>query len=403
MKVKHWLAVSIAVNVGLAVCLLLALRPAHTFIATAPSSNVKPEASTPSSQPARALSGRDGTKNAGASANWVQTLRNAGIAEKVIADVAAADFESRWQKRSQENQKKFERGDIDHAALMRLDLEHDAEQEKELRAALGDDGFRRWDQTKVLADLDRAGLNLTGGENDELYDLRKELDRKRTELDKARQQGKLSDEDAAAQSSALYAKYNEQLLKLLGEDRYALLQSDGNTGLGDLHRNLSTLSPDDAQVAGMETAQQTWNARRGRLDAQFQTGKVTAEEYQQQLKSLEAERDQEYQKVLGPAGYAAFQKAEDPRYQAMKRVGPGWGMSDIDINNLYAAIQNYEHDIADYRQRAQAIEAQGQTVDWPAIEKTLRDFSQQTENALRSSLGDTFDKLKRSNVLPFER
>lgn len=335
--------------------------------------------------------------------SWVQALRDAQISEKVIADVAAANFEERWHALALENQKKFDRGEIDQAALSAFDLEHDEAMEKQMRAALGDEGFRHWDQAKELADLDRAGVQLSADESDRLYDLRKNLDRKRLELDQARQQGKLSDEEASSQSAALYTQYNQDLLTFLGDDRYAQIQNGGDTGTSQLKQNLAGIDASDPQVSGMEAAEQTWNSQRNQLDLQLQKGDVTAEDYQKQMAALDAQRDQEYQSVLGTNGFAAFQRNQNEQYQTLKRIGPGVGFSEDDVNSLYAMLQDYQNEVSGYRDRAQQLQNQGQTVDWPAVDKVLANYEQQTESALRDQLGDKFDKLKRSNVMPFER
>ena len=400
MKLKLFLALSVTLNI-VALSFLIALNASlksakaslPTQPATAPSS--PSEASVQPDQPARVVTS--------STTGWVQALRDAGIADKIVADVAAANFEDRWHKLGEENQKKFDRGEIDQAALTRFDLEHDTELEKELRAELGEEAFHRWDQTRVLADFDRADIQLSPDESEQLYELRKKLDHGRLDLDLARHDGKIKDADASTQSEALYAQYNQQLLKVLGRDRYAQTQNGGDTGVGELKRSLQGISADDSQLAGMQTALQNWNAQRSELDVKLQEGSVSADDYQKQLNALEAQRDQEYQTVLGTNGFAAFQRNQDERYQTLQRIGPDVGFSDDDINNLYASIQEYQYNVNDYRDRAQQLQDQGQTVDWTAVQKALGDFSQQTENALRSQLGDKFDKLKRSNVLPFDR
>lgn len=338
-----------------------------------------------------------------AAVNWVQALRDAQISEKVIADVAAANFEDRWHALALENQKKFDRGEIDQAALSGFDLQHDEEREKQMRAALGDEGFRHWDQARELADLERSGVQLSADESGKLYEMRKNLARMQLELDKSRLQGKLTDEDAASQSGALYTQYNQDLLKFLGDDRYAQMQNGGDTGASGLKQNLNSINADDSQVSGMETAQKEWNSQRNQLDVQLQKGEVTAEDYQKQLAALDAQRDQEYQKVLGTNGFAEFQRNQSEQYQALKRIGPGVGFSSDDVNSLYAMLQDYQTEVSDYRDRAQQLQSQGQTVDWPTVNKVLANYQQQTESALRDQLGDKFDKLKRSNVMPFER
>lgn len=400
MKLKLLLALSVTLNI-VAVSLLIALdaslKPAETPLpppATAQGSSSS-EISVQPDQAAK-VAGSPGV-------GWAQTLRDAGISDKIIADVAVANFEARWHNLAEENQKKFDRGEIDQAALTRFDLEHDAEQEKELRAELGDEGYHHWDETRLLADFNRAGVQLSADESEQLYALRKELDRNRLDLDLARHDGNVTDADAASRSEAMYAQYNQQLLKALGRDRYAQIQSGSNTGMGDLKRNLQGISADDSQLAGMQGALQNWNSQRSELEAKLQEGSVTADDYQKQLKTLEAQRDQEYQTVLGTNGFAAFQRNQDEHYQTLQRVGPDIGFSEDDINSLYASIQQYQASVNDYRDRAQQLQDQGQTVDWTAVQKALSDFSQQTESALRDQLGDKFDKLKRSNVLPFDR
>jgi hypothetical protein len=334
---------------------------------------------------------------------WVEALRDAHISEKVIADVASANFEDRWHALALENQKKFDRGEIDQATLSGFDLQHDEEREKQMRAALGDEGFRHWDQTRELADLDRSGVQLSADESDRLYEMRKNLDRKRVELDKARVLGKLTDEEAATQSGALYTQYNQDLIKFLGDDRYAQMQSGGDTGMSGLKQSLDGINADDSQVSGMKTAQQEWNSQRNQLDIQLQKGEVTAEDYQKQSAALDAQRDQEYQKVLGTNAFADFQRNQSEQYQALKRLGPGIAFTADDVNNLYAMLQDYQTEVRDYRDRAQQLQNQGQTVNWSAVDKVLANYAQQTESTLRDQLGDKFDKLKRSNLLPFER
>jgi hypothetical protein len=401
MKLKLLLALSVTLNIVAAAC-LIALNASLSSPKASSPPPIATSVPSPSESPTRTE--QQPLKPAISSGvSWVQVLRDGGISEKLIADVAAANFEDRWHKLALENQKKFDRGEIDQAALTRFDFEHDAEQEKELRAQLGEEGFHRWDQARLLADFDRTGVELSADENEQVYALRKELDRNRLNLDLARHDGKIKDSEASAQSEEIYAQYNQQLLMVLGRDRYAQTQSGGDTGVGELKRNLQGIGTNDSQFAGMQTALQNWNAQRSELDLELQEGNVTADNYQKQLKTLEAQRDQEYQKVLGTNGFASFQRNQNEQYQSLQRIGPDIGFSDDDINNLYASIQDYQNSVNDYRDRAQILQDQGQTVDWTAVQKALSDFSQQTETALRNQLGDKFDKLKRSNVLPFER
>jgi len=216
-------------------------------------------------------------------------------------------------------------------------------------------------------------------------------------------QGTLTDAETASQSSALFTQYNQDLLKFLGDDRYVQMQNGGDTGISELKQNLDGIRMDESQTSGMNSAQQQWSTQGNQLDIQLQKGEVTADDYQKQMAALDAQRDQQYQKVLGTNAFAAFQRNQSPQYQTLKRLGPGLGFSGDDVNSLYATLQDYQTEVSTYRQRAQQLQAQGQVIDWQAVDKTLATYAQQTENALRTQLGDKFDTLKRSNVMPFER
>jgi hypothetical protein len=55
-----------------------------------------------------------------------------------------------------------------------------------------------------------------------------------------------------------------------------------------------------------------------------------------------------------------------------------------------------------YQRQARALEAQGQAVDWDAVNNNVQQFAQQTEQTLRKYLGDErFNKIKSNQILPF--
>jgi hypothetical protein len=330
---------------------------------------------------------------------WTVTLRAAGVPEKVIADVTAADFDARWQKRQVELQRQIERGEADPEALTEMSLRYSDEQEKELRGALGDEGYRHWDQARILSEYELADLKLSAEESDTLYQLRKSFEQKQREWDRARNKGDLDEAEFQKLVETQQNDYNKQLKTLLGDDRYATSQNPIDPERMNLRRALKNLNVGETEAAGLLQAQQQWTRQRAKLEQQLQEGQLASADYEQQLKALDHTRDQEYQRVLGDNGITELQKAQDPRYQTMKRYASNWGLTDNDINHLYDTIRFYESSVSDYQQRAQALEEQGQPVDWPAVQKSIQEFSRQTESTLRGSLGERFDKLKKNNVL----
>lgn len=405
MKREIWLGISLALNVGLGCLLVLehrSGRPAPAAVApitrppvAAADADKKPAGPAQVTFPLH-------TKGSGWQ-QWVQALREAGVPEKLIRDTITADFEDRWQKRQEELQSRFERGELDDTALGELMDQHDSEQEKEMRAALGEDGFRQWDREKVLGEINLKGLTLTEAQTNTLYQLRKGLDQKMQELQLAHQKGEIDDADFNNQMRDQQAQFDQQLKTILGDGQYAALQNNNDTSVGDVRRSLGGVPVDDKQFSALVQAQQQWNQASAKLEQQMQDAQIQGTNYDQQLAAINAARDQAYQQALGTNGYAAYQQAQDVTYQSLTKYKNAWQLSDDDVNYLYNLYHNYQESIQDYQQQAEAIEKGGQTVDWDAVKKNIADFANQNQEALRTYLGDArFNKLQSNSILTFE-
>jgi hypothetical protein len=67
-------------------------------------------------------------------------------------------------------------------------------------------------------------------------------------------------------------------------------------------------------------------------------------------------------------------------------------------------MKYYEKSVQDYQAQARALEAQGQSVDWDAVNKNLQQFAQQTQQALQNYLGqDSFNKMQQNGVFQFNQ
>jgi hypothetical protein len=86
----------------------------------------------------------------------------------------------------------------------------------------------------------------------------------------------------------------------------------------------------------------------------------------------------------------------------MKKYASLWGLDDNSIDYIYRSGRYYEKAIQDYQSQARAMEAQGQAVDWMAVNKNIQQFGDQTKQALQNYLGaDRFSKLQRNGVFQF--
>ncbi len=125
---------------------------------------------------------------------------------------------------------------------------------------------------------------------------------------------------SAIDSDQAYAEFNQQLKTLLGDERYAKSQGvDDGAAAANLKQDLAKVNPSDSQFQDLLKAQQQLNDRRSAVDKQFQDDPSSAD-YTAQLKALDDQRDQEYQRVLGTNVFATFQKQQDLDYSKMKSL-----------------------------------------------------------------------------------
>jgi len=329
----------------------------------------------------------------------VDQLRAMGVPNNELARVVLSDLEEGWDKRFVETAEKS-RGDADTMAA--LQLENDMGKDAEMRAALGEEGFKLWDQGNMLREANIGKIQLTDSETNALYDLKKKLQQRHLDLEQARLNGEMDDAEFNDENNKAYSEYNQQTKALLGDERYAKsLQLDDGTAATNLQQNLAKVNPSDSQFQELLKAQQQLNESRSELDKQFQDD-PSSPDYAEQIKALDAARDQEYQRVLGTNAFDTLQKAQDDGYSKMKKYENTWGLDDNKIDYVYDSIKYYQKSVQDYQAQAKALEAQGQSVDWDAVNQNLQQFADQTQQALQNSLGqDSFNKMQRNGVFQF--
>jgi plasmid maintenance system killer protein len=333
---------------------------------------------------------------------WIACVRAAGLADNVLARMVQVNFEERWQKRLEELQERYDRGEIeedqDWAAL---NQEHDVELDRELHEALGEDGFQKWNQENTLASLNLRKAGLSTDETGRICDWQKELQRQFRALDKSEKEGQLDHAEATKQREELQSAFDQRIKTLLGDQRYAETKGDGEAR--ELRRNLRTLNPSDTQFDQLLEAQKHWAEQRAELDRQLQQNKFQGAAYEEQIQAIDAAREGEYQRVLGTNGYNLFQRNQDWRYSRMTQNAKAWSLENEQIDYCYSTLKYYEKVTADYRNQANTMERQGEAMDWDAINQNLSQFSQQTARSLRDYLGeDRFRKMKQSDLWPFD-
>ncbi|HWC61329.1 MAG TPA: hypothetical protein VHC44_16670 [Verrucomicrobiae bacterium] len=331
----------------------------------------------------------------------IDELRAMGVPNKILARIVQADLDANWTKHAAELTLKCH-GDPDTMAALQLDI--DASHDADMRAALGEEGFKQWDHENMLRETDQGKVQLTAAETATAYDAWKKLQQRELELRQAKSRGEMDDADVADAHDKAYAEFTQQMKSLLGDERYAKSQqTDPDSAAAGLRQDFAKAEPTDAQFQQLLQTQQQWNDQRAALDKQFQDNQSSAA-YESQIKALDDARDAEYQRVLGTNVFSALQKEEDPGYTKMKKYETIWGLDDNSIDSIYGTMQYYQKSVSDYQSQARALEAQGQTVDWNAINKNLQQFAQQTQQSLQNYLGaDRFTRLQQNGVLQFNQ
>jgi hypothetical protein len=331
----------------------------------------------------------------------VDELRAMGVPNKILARIVQQDIDANWTKYAGELTLKCH-GDADTMAALQLQI--DASMDSDMRAALGEEGFKQWDHDNLLRETDPGKVQLSAAETDAAYDLWKKLQQRELEFKKARADGKMDEAEITDAHDKAYSEFNQQMKALLGDDRYAKSQqTDDATAAANLRQDFAKANPTDSQFQQLLQTQQQWNDRRAELDKQFQNDTSSAT-YTEQIKALDAARDAQYQSVLGTNVLTAIQKEQDPGYLRMKKYESIWGLDDSSIDSIYSTLKYYDKSMSDYQTQAHALEANGQTVDWNAVNKNLQQFSQQVQQSLQNYLGqDRFSRLQQNGVLQFNQ
>ncbi len=321
----------------------------------------------------------------------IDQLSAMGVSNDMLALVAREDFEVQWDGR-------FKKCGGNRDKLAAVQLEMDLSKDTEMRAALGEAGFKQWDQGNMLWEAMNTKVDVTSAEADGLYGLKKKLQQRELELEQAKVNGTMDDADISDASDKAYSEYNQQMKMLLGDDRYAKSQqTDDAFAAGNLQYSLAKygVNPTDSQFQELFQAQQQWNKSLSELDPY-------APDYAARYKALNAARDQEYQQVLGSDAFGAYQEKQDPGYSQMKKYENLWGLDDGKIDYVYNAMKNYESSAQDYQAQINALQAQGQNVD--AVNQKLKQITDETGQALQDYLGQySFNKLQANRLFLFKQ
>jgi hypothetical protein len=243
-------------------------------------------------------------------------------------------------------------------------------------------------------------VDVTGPEAETLYGLKKKLQQRMLELDKARLDGTMDDAEINDAIDGAYTEFNQQMRDVLGAERYAKSQQIDEAFVADNFRHqLAKANPTDAQFRELFEVETRWNRARMDVENQFQNNTFSPD-YIEKLKALDAAHDREFERILGADTFNSLRKQQDPAYAQMKKYESLWGLNDEKIDHVYSAMKQYHKDVEDYQVQILALQARGENIDSEEVNKKLRLSANQTQQTLKNYLGeDSFDRLQRNRVL----
>lgn len=323
----------------------------------------------------------------------IDRLRALGVPNELLGRVARVDFEVEWDDRFQECW-----GDMEKMARVQLDMS--LAKDAAMQAALGEEGFKQWDQNYMLWEAMNTKVDVSAAETESLYEFKKTLQKRMLDLDKARLDGTMDDADINEAVDAAYAEFNRSMRNLLGDERYAKSQQlDREFVFDNFKHEIAKANPTDAQCKELFAVEQDWNRQRMEVEYAYRNDTFSPD-YLNKLRELDAARDREFERVLGADAYESLRKQQDSAYAQMKKYQNLWELDDNKIDFTYRTMKDYQRKVDDYQAQVLGMQSRGEFVEWDSVNRNLLQLATETQNVLRNQMGsESFARLQRNRVL----
>lgn len=316
----------------------------------------------------------------------LSALRRAGVPSAIIARVVVEHVAQKWTPLEAEHERQYSSGEIDARRLAELRDQRAQEEERELRAALGD-GFVAWEREHLVATMYLGGHVPAENEKDALYRLQKDWLRQLRELESAQREGRLSESAFDATRARAEQEFKWNLAALIGVDRVDGLAADPDP-LQQVKQDFRALNLSDTQITALATAHQEWNdGRRGLADHLAET-KTVDHAYDGDLRALDLARDEKFRRILGEETFLLWQRAGDDRYRVLRTNAQRWNLDRTQVDQVYAAIRSYDLTMATLQHQAAVRSQTGEAFDRSIVNHSLDCYTAETAASLRRYLGD---------------
>ena len=333
----------------------------------------------------------------------IAELEQAGISRDILVNVLLEDLNRRSTNRVLELQKKFAPRLVPDREMRELSRQSVADQARELKEALGEEGYRAWDKEQTLHALNRARvpgdeLPMTAEEGEQAYRLQKEFDDKNRELQMMMEDGVADHADAGTLQAQAQQVLDRELEKLLGPQRFNELR--GNTDPAtEIYRTYGELNPTPSQAKAALQAEQDFRNREAALTQRVNENPGDAATISAELKALRDAQDENLRQIFGAAAYDNIKRQNDPTFKALQQYAEAWQLKGQEVQSVYESLRTFQDEAARTRSAAEMREAAGQRVNWREINSAIEQAQQQTEVGLQNLIGgERLQRLKQNGM-----
>jgi len=353
----------------------------------------------PSAEPAAARPPRAGT---GLTPDTIALLEQHGISRRMLAGAVIEEHDRQTARRALELQKRHAPLAVPAAEMRALARKENEDQVRELKAVLGEEGYRDWDKEQVLRALNRARLPgdelpLSAAEAEAAYRLQKAFDEQNQGFQEAMEDGVSDRADIGALQAQAQQALDRELEQLLGRQRFNELRGNVDPAT-EVYRTYGGLSPTPAQADAVLRAEAAYRAQEAALGQRAGAGDAAT--LAAELKTLADARDAELGRIFGAEAYAGIKRQNDPAYQTLRQYAEAWELQEGDINAVYQTLHAFNDQAERTRGAATLHEAAGQPVNWPAINAAIEQARRQAEAEVGERIGaDRLRRLEQNGLL----
>jgi hypothetical protein len=334
----------------------------------------------------------------------VAQLEQMGISRDILIHALLEDFNRRSEQQVAELQRKYAPRLVPDRAIVEFGRQNEAERIRELKAALGEDGYRAWDKAETLRALNQARppgdpLPMNDAEAEQAYRLQKAFDDKAAELRMAMEDGVADRADGSALQAQAQQTLDKELEKLLGQARFDQLRGNAAPTL-EVYRTFGDLSPTPAQAQAVVQAQAEYRTRETTLMQRLNENPADAGKLAAELKTMRTAQEEKLAQIFGREVYEQQKRQNDPTYKALQQYADAWELRGDELQSVYQNLRVFQDQAEQTRSFAEFREAAGQRVNWREIDAAIEQARQQTESGLQMLIGsERLRRLKQNGML----